>query len=108
MNGSPVNPLLQLQIGLWFITVHLEPIPQEFGQGSEHLLFKQAIFEEHSELTVHSGLQNGGEPVYVGKQEQTACSLNSRHWLFGPQGEGAQGSTFSIGFLTKIFNKLVN
>lgn len=29
--------------------------------------------------------------MYVGKQEQTACPLTSRHWLLGPQGDGWQG-----------------
>lgn len=29
--------------------------------------------------------------MYVGRQEQTAWPLISRHWLFGPQGEGTQG-----------------
>lgn len=29
--------------------------------------------------------------MYVGRQEQTACPLISRHWLLGPQGDGWQG-----------------
>lgn len=45
----------------------------------------------HSELTVHSGLQLGGLPKYVGKQEQTAWPLISRQALFGPHGDGIHG-----------------
>lgn len=38
-----------------------------------------ALSAEHSELTTHSGRQFGGLPVYVGKQEHTACPFNSLH-----------------------------
>ena len=52
-----------------------------------------ALSEGQSELTTHSGLQLGGEPIISGRQEQ-------RHWppislgvlLFGPQGLGTHGS----------------
>ena len=73
------------------MTAHLELIPQEFGHGSAHLLLMHAILVGHSELTVHSGLQNGGEPTNVGEHVQTACPFASRHWLFGPQGDGLHG-----------------
>lgn len=41
---------------------------------------------------MHSGLQLGGAPMYPARQEQTACPFCGRHWLFGPQGDGWQGS----------------
>ena len=63
MNGSPVCPTKQAQIGLWFLVVHWAPIPQVFGHGSEHLLLIQALSEAHSELTTHSGLHAGGLPM---------------------------------------------
>ena len=30
-----------------------------------------------------------------GRQEQTPCLFTFRHWLYGPQGDGLQGSTSS-------------
>lgn len=36
--------------------------PQVPGHGSLHFWLMQALFKEHSELTVHSGLQPGGLP----------------------------------------------
>ena len=91
-DGSPVKPCLQLHIGLWFITSQRVFIPQVPGQGSEHFWFIQALLGEHSALTKHSGRQAGGIPIYDVKQEQTAWSLTTLHWLFGPQGDGLQGS----------------
>lgn len=44
-----------------------------------HLRFLQARFVAQSELTVHSGLHIGGVPMKAGKQEQVACSLDTRH-----------------------------
>lgn len=61
----------------------------------------QALFNGHSELTVHSGLQLGGLPKYPGEHVHTACSLLTRHWLFGPQGFGKHGC---FGVSTKKFN----
>lgn len=78
------------------MTWQLVLIPQVPRQGSTHLLFKQALFRGHSELTIHSGLQFGGLPRKPDKQEQTAWSLNSLHWLFGPQGVGLQGWVSSL------------
>ena len=40
---------------------------------------------------MHSGLHAGGLPMKPGTQEHTACPLISRHWLFGPQGDGLHG-----------------
>lgn len=44
MNGSPVNPREQLQIGLCVTTWHFALRPHVFGQGSMHFLFMQALF----------------------------------------------------------------
>lgn len=91
VNGSPVCPGEQAQTGLWLMTEQWALRPHVPGQGSWHFWLMQALFWAHSELTVHSGLQPGGDPMYVGRQEQTACPLISRHWLLGPQGDGWQG-----------------
>lgn len=91
IKGSPVCSGGQLQIGLWFTTWHLAAIPQVPGHGSIHFWFTQAWFKGHSELVTHSGLQVGGLPIKPGIHEQTAWLLISRHWLFGPQGDGLQG-----------------
>ena len=72
MNGSPVNPLLQKQIGLWLMTLQLEFTPQELGHGSIHFWLVQARVIGQSELTTHSGLQLGGLPMYVDRQVHTA------------------------------------
>lgn len=45
----------------------------------------------HSELTKHSGRQDGGDPWYPGLHEQTARSFIMRQMLCGPQGDGMQG-----------------
>lgn len=63
INGSPVYLGLQLQIGLWFITLHSAAIPQVPGHGSIHFWFTQALFKAHSELVTHSGLHVGGLPI---------------------------------------------
>lgn len=91
INGSPVYPWGQLQIGLWFLTWHLALIPQVPGHGSTHFWLLQASFWGHSLLVTHSGLQEGGAPIYPGTQEQTAWPFTWRHWEFGPQGEGWHG-----------------
>ena len=92
VNGSPVNPLRQEQIGLWFMTKQFEFWPQGFGQRSAHLWLTQAILVGHSELTTHSGRQDGGLPEKFGRHEHTACSETTLHWLFGPQGDGLHTS----------------
>lgn len=40
---------------------------------------------------VHSGLQFGGDPMYVGKQEHEGAPPISRHSLLGPHGDGMHG-----------------
>lgn len=91
----------QLQKGPWLTTVHLAFRPQVPVQGSTHFWLIHAWFWEHSELTVHSGRQKGGLPIYVGEQEHTAWSLIRRHWLLGPQGDGTQGSIGSAATAAK-------
>ena len=70
--------------------------PHESRHGSEHFWFIHALFVEHSELTTHSGRQFGGDPTNVERQEQVETPLFTRHSLFGPQGDGLQGSIGSV------------
>lgn len=63
MNGSPVRPSIQVQMGVWFITLHCAPLPQEPGHGSLHFSLIHAKLLVHSELIIHSGLQFGGFPI---------------------------------------------
>lgn len=54
---------------------------------------------------MHSGLQFGGVPRYVGKQEHDGIPPISRHSANAPQGDGIHGSftvTSSTGSLTVI------
>lgn len=37
---------------------------------------------------MHSGLQLGGEPINVGKQEHDGEVPITLHWELGPQGDG--------------------
>jgi len=91
VKGSPVKPGGQLQIGLWFITWQRAWSPHVPGHGSVHFWLIHAWFWGHSELTTHSGLHVGGLPMYPVRHEHTACPFISRHWLFGPQGDGLHG-----------------
>ena len=54
------------------MTWHLAPTPHVPGQGSWHFWFEQASLRLQSELTTHSGLQDGGLPMNPITQEQTA------------------------------------
>lgn len=63
LNGSPVYPSRQEQIGTWLRTVHCAPTPHDPGQGSEHFSRMQASALKHSAFIVHSGLQFGGTPI---------------------------------------------
>lgn len=67
-------------------------MPQTPGQGSTHLWLIQAWLLGHSVLITHSGLQFGGVPMKSGEQEQLAFPATLWHRLFGPQGDGEQGS----------------
>lgn len=62
-NGSPENPAGQLHIGLWLMTWHCAWIPQVPTHGFTHFKLLHASFLEQSELTTHSGLQDGGLPM---------------------------------------------
>lgn len=71
-------------------------IPQEPGQGSRHFCFIQAKLLEQSSLIVHSGLQFGGLPSKLGKQEHDGIPRRFLHCEFGPHGDGTHGSLVSI------------
>jgi len=89
---------LQLQIGEWDITRHWAFIPQTFDseQGFTHRLSLHALERSHSELLTHSGRQDGGEPVMVGRHEQIACPfVASLHWELGPHGDGLHGFLYT-------------
>jgi hypothetical protein len=63
VNGSPVYPEIQRQIGECLTTVQVVLDPQDPGQGSLHFSFWHARFPGHSALMVHSGLQLGARPM---------------------------------------------
>ena len=94
--GSPLCLGGQLQMGLWFRTVQSAFGAQALRHGLIHLLLRQARVCSHSALVEHSGLQLGGCPKKPGRHEQEACSLNSRHMLLAPQGDGVHGLRFSV------------
>lgn len=80
-------------------------MPHKPGQGSLHFCRMQAILAGHSALIVHSGLQFGGLPLYVGKQEHDGIPPISRHSENAPQGDGIHGSlttSFTMGGFTEI------
>lgn len=78
------------------MTRQLVLLPHDPGHGSTHLRLIHALSSEHSEFVVHSGRQVGGTPTYPDKQEQTACSLTSRHCELAPQGDGWHLLTYSL------------
>lgn len=80
-----------MHIGLCFTTTHFAFTPHDPLHGSMHFWLLHALFCRQSELTTHSGRHVGGLPIYPGVHVHTACPLISRHWLFGPQGDGTQG-----------------
>ena len=82
-------------MGLWLTTLHSALAPQVPGQGSTHFCWTQAMVRGHSELRRHSGRQLGGPPKYPFRQEQTGRGPSGRHSLYGPQGSGVQGSTWT-------------
>lgn len=92
MNGSPVYPVGHVHIGIWLTTAHIAPEPHEPGQGSLHLVSKQALSLGHSEFMVHSGLQFGGCPIYVSKHVHAGVLPMFLHCEKRPQGDGTQGS----------------
>lgn len=96
MNGFPVKPWGQLQIGLWLLHWQIAAIPQAPMQGFIHFWLEQIWLVLQSELLVHSGLHVGGFPMYPGMQEQLAWSFIDRQRLLGPHKDGLHGSG-SIG-----------
>ena len=53
--------------------------------------------DEQSELTTHSGLQLGGEPIISGRQEHWHCPpIFLGGLLLGPQGFGSHGSSSAM------------
>ncbi len=107
VKASPVKPGWQRHSGRWLTTLHKALTPQVPMQGFLHFWFEQASFILQSLSTIHSGLHVGGFPIKPGKQEQTAWPFISRHWLFGPHGDGLQGCTsmgakISIKYLSKF------
>ncbi|KAJ4432721.1 hypothetical protein ANN_21358 [Periplaneta americana] len=97
VKGSPVYPSGQVQTGVWLMTLHCAPAPQDPGQGSRHFSLRQAKLLGHSELITHSGRQLGGLPVYVGRQEQEGVPPTSWHCEYGPHGDGTHGFTYCGG-----------
>lgn len=64
----------------------------------------QAKFPEHSLLVIHSGLQFGGTPINVGKQEHDGVLPFTLHSEFGPHGDGIHGLTGDSGGSAAIKN----
>lgn len=61
--GSPVSPSKQVQIGIWFTTLHSAPNPQAPKHGFSHFSLIQAKLLGQSGFIVHSGWQFGGVPI---------------------------------------------
>jgi len=77
------------------MTWHLAPYPQTPGQGSTHLVLTQTRLRAQSALITHSGRQpllDDGDPKKPGRHSHTALSPDVLHLVFGPQGDGIQGS----------------
>lgn len=67
-------------------------------QGLTHFWFIQALWGLHSELTIHSGLQFGGDPMKFVKHEHTGWLFTSLQTAFNPQGDGLHGFNCKISF----------
>lgn len=80
-----------MQTDRWSITLQSALAPHDPGQGSTHFSLWHAKLFGHSELIVHSGRQFGGRPRYWGKHEQAGELPTTRHWEFGPHGDGTHG-----------------
>lgn len=78
-------------MGACLTTTHVVCDPHDPGHGSRQRSLWQASVLGQSALIVHSGLQFGGRPMKFGKHEQAGELPTTRHWEFGPQGEGTQG-----------------
>lgn len=93
-----MKPSGQVQIGVWFITLHSASTPQDPGQGSLHFSVIHAKLLGHSEFIIHSGLQFGGLPIYPTTQEHEGRPLMSWHIEFAPHGAGTHGFILIKGF----------
>ena len=104
LNGSPVYPGSQVQIGLWFWALQVACVPQTPGQGSTHFWLTQALSVGHSGLMEHSGLHSMyGFPNISGKHVQDAAPFRSLHSALIPQGDGRHGSIISgLGLVAGI------
>lgn len=92
VNGSPVKPDGQTQLGMCTTTWHSALAPQDPGQGSWHFWLMQARWLAHSLLIIHSGRQPGGAPTYPATQVQDGLpSADTWHCELGPQGDGWHG-----------------
>lgn len=74
--------------------------------GFTHFWLMHALSRKHSELNVHSGRQAGGLPTQYSTHEQIAWPFVSRHWLYGPHGDGMHGLCMAIGaFDVEMYGK---
>lgn len=87
----------QTHIAVWLNTRHSALAPHSPGHGSLHFWLMQARWFSHCEFERHSGLQSGGCPIKVGRQEHDGESPIGRQAEFGPQGEGWHGFTDWLG-----------
>lgn len=98
----------QLQIGIWFGTLHIALTPHVPGQGSTHLLRMQALSLAQSEFNTHSGRQpTYGSPKNSGKQ----VHVPFEHSALKPHGDGLQGSSFGFWAIKSyyvILNRTIN
>lgn len=97
VNGSPVIPSGQIQIGVWLSTLQTAPVPHEPGHGSLHFSRIHAKLLGHSELIVHSGRQFGGCPRYPTWHEHDGDPPISLHCEYKPHGDGTHGLTGTAG-----------
>lgn len=95
-NGSPWYPSRHEHIGVWLTTLHRALVPQDPRQGFWHLVLIQALSLLQSVFLTHSDLQYGGLPMKPDKQEHDGTPPISRHWEFGPHGDGRHGLTGSL------------
>ena len=103
LKGSPSYPWLQIQRGIWFLTLQKAFSPHKPGQGSAHFLEMQARLGLQSAFKTHSGLQFGGLPIRFGRHEHWHLSPTTRGILeFGPHGFGSHGFSAMIGSVAKI------
>lgn len=85
-------------MGVWAVTWQTAFDPQTPGQGSLHLLLRQALFGAQSVFTAHSGRHPSyGFPRYSGKHVHDPAPFCSRQIALAPHGEGRHGLICSGG-----------